>query len=159
MIKLLDDCHVDYEDQPESNGWYLFSNQQFKKLCVLDMLPVHDLFEMAKVIADKAGDHDDQLRSFANLVGRESEKNVTILEIEDCEISIAVGEVVFVISPIIKKSKLVDLNARLFLVQMIEMIKVNEVPGYAGFIFLQCFAKYLLGELEDKEWEDPYYGN
>ena len=148
------------EMHPETNGWYALSSQDFNKILELDMVPVKEVQRMAAELTEKSGDFDEQLADFAAIKfedGCKIEVAITAIDVEEKYVTVAVGQVEFCFDFIIKKSKLESVKGSIFLGLQNSWITVNEVPGVAAFLFLQAYAKYLLGELEDMEWVDPVY--
>lgn len=160
MTKLAERCTVVYEAEPEKNGWYLFENSDFKKLFETDTLPVSDLDRMARIITEKAGEYDEQLRQFSTIEFEEG----CFLEITTVCVDTYENYVVFAMGPVeydfdfeIRKSKLDSIEVKIFLGETNGWLAVHEVPGVLAFKFLQAYAKYVLGELEEKEWVDTDY--
>ena len=160
MTKLAERCKVVYETEPENNGWYLFESSDFNKLFETKVLPVSDIIRMAKLITEKAGEYDEQLRQFSDIEfedGCPVEIELIAADTEENYIGFAMGPVEYSLDFTIKKSKLISIEASIFFGLNNGFIVVNEVPGVLGFKFLQAYAKYVLGELEDKEWVDTDY--
>lgn len=160
MTKLMDRCRVAYETEPEKNGWYTLDNKDFDELFKCDMMSVSDLIRMAQVVTEKAGEYDEQLEDFSNLDFEEGcpvELDLVAADTYEKYVGFAVGPVEYRLEFKIKKSKLESIEASIFLGLNNGFISVSEIPGVLSFKFLQCYAKYLLGELEEKEWVDTDY--
>lgn len=158
MTKLAERCAVIYEAEPEKNGWYLLTNREFKKLFETDMITVSELLEMAQKITEKVGEFDEQLKHFSSIELEEGcPVELIAADNEERYIGFAVGPVEYSLDFTIKKSKLLALEASIFFGLDTGFIEVKEVPGVVGFKFLQAYTKYLLGELEEKEWVDTDY--
>ena len=152
--------HWDYENHPELNGWYLLDNKDYNHLLKMDMLPVKEVTRMAAVMADKAGECDEQLRDFSEIKFDDAPEICVLgvaTEEEDDFTAVAVGveDVEYVFTLIVKKSKLDRIKSEILFGSSLGLVNVSEVPGIAAMIFLQSFAKYLIGELEPMEWVDP----
>lgn len=158
MKKLMDTCNVVYETKPETNGWYTFENRDFEMLFKNTVMPVSDVLRLARIITEKAGEFDEQLEDFSKLCFEDG----CPIEIDNVAVDTYENYVVFAMGPVeydfdfeILKSKLDSLEVKIFLGEVNGWLVVHEVPGVLAFKFLQAYAKYVLGELEDMEWKDP----
>lgn len=158
-MKLMDSV-VRYEMQPETNGWYLFSNSDFSKLLKTDMIPVSELIRMVSIIDEKVGKLDKQLTNFSDLDFDEAHLvEITTVCVDTYEeyVVLAMGPVEYDFDFEVSKSKLDSIEIKLFLGEVNGWIEVHEIPGVLAFKFLQDYTKYVLGDLEDKEWVDTDY--